>query len=107
MGERLTVARVRSLAKPGRYAAGPTLYLNVAPGGTKSWIQRLTVNGKRRDLGLGGWPLVTLGEARDPGENDRIGPRERRQSVRNAKIVDSVTKLGNVDRPEGRDAGFQ
>ena len=76
MGERLTVARVRSLAKPGRYAAGPTLYLNVAPGGTKSWIQRLTVNGKRRDLGLGGWPLVTLGEARDQAfENRRLARR--------------------------------
>ncbi len=73
MGERLTVARVRSLSKAGRYAAGPTLYLNVAPGGTKSWIQRLTIDGRRRDLGLGGWPLVTLAEARDQAfENRRL-----------------------------------
>ena len=63
--ERMTVARVRSLSIPGRYAAGPTLYLRVAPGGTKSWVQRLTIDGKRHDIGLGGWPLVTLAEARD------------------------------------------
>ena len=63
--ERMTAARVRSLSIPGRYAAGPTLYLRVAPGGTKSWVQRLTIDGKRHDIGLGGYPLVTLAEARD------------------------------------------
>ena len=63
--ERMTVAKVRSLSTPGRYAAGPTLYLRIAPGGTKSWVQRLTIDGRRHDIGLGGWPLVTLTEARD------------------------------------------
>ena len=63
--ERMTVAKVRSLSTPGRYAAGPTLYLRIAPGGTKSWVQRLTFAGRRHDIGLGGWPLVSLAEARD------------------------------------------
>ena len=63
--ERMTVAKVRSLSTPGRYAAGPTLYLRIAPGGTKSWVQRLTIDGRRHDIGLGGWPLVRLAEARD------------------------------------------
>ena len=64
---RLTVAMVRSLAKPGRYGdgRGSTLYLVIAPGGSKSWVQRLAINGKRRDLGLGGWPLTSLKEARE------------------------------------------
>ena len=71
--ERMTVARVRSLSTPGRYAAGPTLYLKVAPGGSKSWVQRLTIDGRRHDIGLGGWPLVTLAEARDQAfENRRL-----------------------------------
>ena len=69
--ERLTVTRVRSLTKPGRYAAGPTLYLKVAPGGSKSWVQRLTIKGHRHDLGLGAWPLVTLAEARDHAYDNR------------------------------------
>ena len=67
---------VRALSKPGRYGDGGTLFLNMAPRGSKSWIQRLTVNGKRRDLGLGGWPLVTLAEARDQAfENRRLARR--------------------------------
>ena len=71
--ERMTVARVRSLSTPGRYAAGPTLYLKVAPGGSKSWVQRLMIDGRRHDIGLGGWPLVTLAEARDQAfENRRL-----------------------------------
>ena len=73
---KLTVARVRSLSKPGLHGDGGTLYLAVAPGGSKSWIQRLTVDGVRRDIGLGGFPLVTLAEARDRAfENRRLARR--------------------------------
>ena len=62
---KLTVVRVRTLSGPGLYGDGGTLYLNVAPGGSKSWIQRLTIHGKRHDIGLGGFPLVSLKEARE------------------------------------------
>ena len=73
---KLTVTRVRSLSTPGLYGDGGTLYLAVARGGSKSWIQRLTVGGKRRDIGLGGFPLVSLAEARDTAfENRRLARR--------------------------------
>ena len=62
---KLNVAKVRSLTAPGRYGDGGTLFLYVAPGGSKSWVQRITVNGRRRDIGLGAWPLVSLANARD------------------------------------------
>ncbi len=55
---RLTAKIVEALERPGRYGDGGTLYLVVAPGGSKSWVQRLTIGGRRRDLGLGGFPLV-------------------------------------------------
>ena len=61
---RLSVAMVRALTTPGRYGDGDTLYLNVAPGGSKSWVQRVVIEGKRRDIGLGGWPVVSLAKAR-------------------------------------------
>lgn len=57
---RLTVAKVKAITRTGLHGDGDTLYLSVAPGGTKSWIQRLTVNGWCRDIGLGGFPLVSL-----------------------------------------------
>jgi len=68
---KLTAAKVRSIASPGLHGDGGTLYLCVAPGGTKSWIQRLTVDGRRRDIGLGGFPLVSLAEARDKAFDNR------------------------------------
>ena len=69
----LTAAKLKALSIPGLHGDGGTLYLRVAPGGSKSWIQRLTVEGKRRDIGLGGWPLVTLAEAREAAfENRRL-----------------------------------
>ena len=72
----LTVAKLKALSIPGLNGDGGTLYLRVAPRGSKSWIQRLTVNGTRRDIGLGGWPLVTLAEARDLAfENRRLARR--------------------------------
>ena len=73
---RLNAAMVRGLAKPGRYGDGGTLFLNIAPGGSKSWIQRLAIDGKRHDIGLGGFPLVTLREAREAAfENRRLARR--------------------------------
>ena len=68
---RLTVGMVKALKEPGRYGDGGTLYLVVAPRGSKSWVQRFTVNGKRRDHGLGGFPLVTLAEAREQAFENR------------------------------------
>ena len=60
----LSAAFVRS-APPGRHADGNGLYLFVQPSGTRSWIQRLLVRGRRRELGLGSAGLVPLAEARE------------------------------------------
>ena len=61
---RLTNAGVKAARKPGTHGDGNGLYLNVAKGGSKSWIQRITVHGRRRAIGLGGYPAVTLKQAR-------------------------------------------
>ena len=68
---KLTAATVRSLSQPGRFGDGGTLFLNIAPGGTKSWVQRLAIRGKRHDIGLGGYPLTSLKEARDKAYANR------------------------------------
>ena len=59
----LSVSFVRTAA-PGRHADGNGLYLFVQPSGTRIWIQRLVVRGRRRELGLGSVALVSLAEAR-------------------------------------------
>ena len=62
----LTAARVKAVAEPGRYGDGAGLYLNVAPGGSKSWVQRIVVAGRRLDIGLVGYPTVGVADARVP-----------------------------------------
>ena len=71
MRTKLTAIEVRSVKNPGFYRAGVTLYLNIAPAGSKSWIQRIIIHGKRRNIGLGGYPLVSLAEARDQAFQNR------------------------------------
>ena len=60
----LSTAFVRRVTRPGRYCDGHGLYLDVQPSGTRSWVQRLVIRGRRREMGLGGFPLVSLQEAR-------------------------------------------
>ena len=60
----LTAVQVKGVKEPGRYGDGGGLYLVVRRGGSKAWVQRIVVDGRRRDIGLGGWPKVTLAEAR-------------------------------------------
>ena len=60
----LSAAFVRAVAEAGRYCDGQGLYLQVDPSGNRRWIQRLLIGGRRSELGLGGFPLVSLKEAR-------------------------------------------
>ncbi len=61
----LFASRVKPLPKPKRYRDGQNgLSLVVQPSGSKSWTQRLTIDGVRTDRGLGKYPAVSLSEAR-------------------------------------------
>ena len=71
MKKALSAAETKSITKPGSHYAGATLYLFIAPGGSKSWVQRLTIHGRRCDIGLGGFPVVSLAEARDKAYQNR------------------------------------
>ena len=71
----LSAAFVRS-APPGRHSDGNGLYLFVQPTGTRSWIQRLVVRGRKRELGLGSVTLVSLAEAREKALANRKLARE-------------------------------
>ena len=61
----LTAAFVRTVTAPGRYFDGQGLFLLVEPSGAKRWKQRITVRGKRHELGLGPFPVVTLAMVRE------------------------------------------
>lgn len=82
--ERLNALQVSRLKKPGYHADGAGLYLQVAPGGSKSWVLRFKRDGKTREMGLGGASVFTLAEARERAREarkqlaDKVDPIEAR-----------------------------
>lgn len=62
---KLTAAQVRNLKTPGRYMDGDGLALVITAPQKGYWVLRATVNGRRRDIGLGSLDLVKLAEARE------------------------------------------
>ena len=63
----------RSVPKlqPGTHVDGNGLLLIVRPSGSRSWVQRLVVRGRRVDIGLGGFPTTSLSEARRAALDNR------------------------------------
>ncbi|MCC0071098.1 MAG: integrase arm-type DNA-binding domain-containing protein [Rhodobacteraceae bacterium] len=62
----LTAAMLGAKLEPGKYhdGGGTGLYLRVEPNGSRFWVQRIMVNDRRREIGLGSPPLVSLATAR-------------------------------------------
>ena len=104
----LSVARIKSLSNPGLHGDGGTLYLRVAPGGSKSWIQRLTIDRKRRDIGLGGFPLVSLAEAREMAfENRKLArvggdPLAAKRQAKEPTFREAAKRTFEANRPRWR-----
>ena len=73
--------------------SGP--YMQITPGGGRSWILRTTLGKGRRDIGLGGFPTVTLAQARDKARaaRDKTGrgpdPVAERQAAKATLIAAS------------------
>src|SRR5882757_6891640 len=62
--QRLTGLSVERAKRPGYIHDGGGLYLRISPAGRKGWIFRYMLAGRRRDMGLGPYPAVTLAAAR-------------------------------------------
>ena len=68
---KLTAARIRTLKTPGRHGDGDGLHLKISEAGARSWILRVMIAGKRRDIGLGRYPDVGLAQAREAAAKHR------------------------------------
>ena len=77
----LSAAFVRTVSKPGMYSDGNGLYLRAEQSGTKQWVLRVTINGKRSMLGLGGYPTVSLGDARVMAAENQRAIRQGRDPL--------------------------
>ena len=113
----ITPLDVKRLCHPGvgrnvTFAVGGVsgLLLQLTPSGARSWILRYTIDSNRRNLGLGGYPDVSLGAARQRAREARemiwqgIDPVEHRKSevtaVKAAQM--SALRVGCCTAHQGR-----
>jgi integrase len=98
----LSAMAVSRLREPGMHAVGgaPGLHLVVGATGSRSWIARISVNSKRRDVGLGSFPAVGLAEARESARElrrkasageDPIAARRAEAAARATEAAAAVT----------------
>lgn len=100
LASELSAVEIRSLAHPGgkhsaMVAVGGVngLYMQLSPGGGRSWVLRVQVGAKRRDIGLGSFPTVTLSQAREKAREARekigqgIDPIEERKAAKASLIA--------------------
>jgi len=88
------------LAKRGRYAAGPNLYLQISEWGTRSWIFRYRLAGRHRHMGLGPVDLLTLDEARERAHEarrqlklDGVDPLEAKRGIKREQLRAAARSL--------------
>jgi len=65
---KLSTRKVMSVKLPGRHSDGKGLYLLVKKTGRKSWVYMWNKNYRRREMGLGGFPDVSLAKARQKAQ---------------------------------------
>jgi len=67
----LPALKLKNLKAVGRHADGGGLYLQVNEAGNRSWIFRFTCAGRTREMGLGGFPAISLELARKQATQKR------------------------------------
>jgi integrase len=80
---------------PGIYSDGGGLSLIITDIGTKKWELRIAVRGRRRQLGLGVYPAVTLEEARAKAGQIRLGAGEGRDVASEWKLAEHVAAMSS------------
>ena len=101
LAKELQALAVSNLSAQGFHFVGCVqgLALQVT-GGSRAWVLRATIGGKRRDMGLGPYPEVTLAQARDKAREarelirqgiDPIGRQQAAQSAMRAAVAEALT----------------
>ena len=107
---RLTSSFIKT-APVGKHCDGAGLWLVKRDDGGAQWVQRVTVHGRRREMGLGGFPALSLAEARKLSERwrkmaaaGRDPIKEREAEERAARREDITLAILTADAFEARKA---
>lgn len=101
VAKELSALEVKRLNEPGLHAVGGVsgLYLQVLPTGATTWVLRTMIGGRRRAMGLGGYPTVTLAQARDKAREARekvesgVDPIAERAAAKSALAAQRGTEM--------------
>ncbi|MGR3510354.1 MAG: tyrosine-type recombinase/integrase [Sulfitobacter sp.] len=111
--DELSALDVKRLAHPGgnrnvliSVGGVPGLHMQLTPKRGRSWVLRAKVGEARRDIGLGGFPAVTLSQAREKAREARemisqgIDPIEERKAAKAALTAAQRRGLTFADATE-------
>jgi integrase len=109
---KLTALKIRSLTNPGRYTDGRGLMVVIGKDGSRKWVLRVQVNGKRRDIGLGPVADVPLADAREAATEMRrqirlgVDPVAERRKTRTRipTFRDAALSVHDEHKPSWRNA---
>lgn len=95
----MSALAVRALTSEGSYAVGGVAGLNlrVQQGGSRSWVMRYVVDGKRFHMGLGSYPSLSLADAREKARLvrqqclDGIHPMAHKKALASQRAAEKVT----------------
>jgi len=99
----LAAAKLRA---PGLYAMGgvPGLHLQVSDSGARSWVLKVMIHGKRREMGLGGYDDASLADARDAARRARATIVQGIDPIMQAKAAQSEMRAAVAKAVTFRDA---
>ena len=96
-GRRLSGALVKSVKAPRKYLDENGLRLRVYSNGNKCWEQQVTIEGRRTTLGLGGYPVVSLGMAREQAlQNLRDIWADEDPRRKNRPVVPTIAEAATI-----------
>lgn len=96
---KLSALAVRNISSPGHYGDGGGLWLQVTNSGTKNWVFRYDIDGKRHEMGLGALHTVDLSTARDKAQAcramllDGLNPLTEKRQMEAARSLEQAKRI--------------
>jgi len=103
---RLTTLKVQKLKKPGWYADGGGLYLQISPSGSKSWVFRYVLHSREHRHGLGSYETISLIKARQYAEECRVLKKEGIDPIQFKRAKNAETALKEANSKSFKDCAI-
>ena len=100
----LSAAFVRNVSDPGQYTDGNGLTLRIEQTGNKHWVQRIRVDGKQRNIGIGGYPAVSLSSARAAALANLQDAKQGGNPVATKQAIKTAENQAKIIAPTFQDA---